>query len=190
MSEKYNGYNNYETWLVALWIDNDQCYAENVEEMAARTLDDANTLSGLIKDYVEEMPDVSNAIENGGMVSDLVNSTLSDVDWYELAEMYIQNYKENNPEETESILDGGEVREVSVMARITLSIVKHPKGGYALEYPGGRYESCNVDMTDINKATQFKDYIAISAYIERSYPAYSTWAGQWVDNTHYSIEVE
>jgi hypothetical protein len=74
--------------------------------------------------------------------------------------------------------------------RITLSIVDHPKGGYALEYPGPRYESCNVDYADINKATQFRDYIAICDYIERSYPSYSTWLGKWVDNTHYSIEVD
>lgn len=99
MAGKYNGYNNYETWLVALWIDNDQCYSENIEEMAGRLKHDAGILSGAIKDYVEEMPDVSKAIENGGMVADLVYSTLSDVDWYELAEGYIRNYYENNPDE-------------------------------------------------------------------------------------------
>lgn len=97
MSEKYNGYNNYETWLVALWIDNDQLYASDVESMASGcTDDDVGDLSVSIKEYVENMPDVSKAIENGGMVADLVNSTLSDVDWYELAEMYIRDYKENN----------------------------------------------------------------------------------------------
>lgn len=25
MNKKYNGYTNYETWNVALWIDNNQC---------------------------------------------------------------------------------------------------------------------------------------------------------------------
>jgi len=97
MSEdkKYNGYNNYETWLVALWIDNDQGYQEDINSMSEQcTVDDINDLATSIKEYVEMMPDVSKAIENGGMVADLVNSTLSDVDWYELSEMYI---KENNP---------------------------------------------------------------------------------------------
>ena len=94
MAEKYNGYNNYETWLVALWIDNDQCYQENVREIAENCKDDVNICASTIKEYVEEMPDVSRAIENGGMVADLVNSTLSDVDWYELAEMYIKEVNE------------------------------------------------------------------------------------------------
>lgn len=94
--EKYNGYNNYETWLVALWIDNDQGYQEDINSMSSDcSADDINDLSASIKEYVENMPDVSRAIESGGMVADLINSTLSDVDWYELAEMYI---KENNEE--------------------------------------------------------------------------------------------
>ena len=99
MSEdkKYNGYNNYETWLVALWIDNDQGYQEDINSMSEQcTADDINDLATSIKEYVEMMPDVSKALETGGMVADLVNSTLSDVDWYELSEMYI---KENNPGE-------------------------------------------------------------------------------------------
>lgn len=94
-NEKYNGYNNYETWLIALWIDNDQCYQEMVQELAGQYQDDENGMSSALKDFVEEMPDVSKALENGGMVADLVNSTLSDVDWYELAEMYIKESKEN-----------------------------------------------------------------------------------------------
>jgi hypothetical protein len=99
VEKKYNGYNNYETWLVALWIDNDQGYLEDIESMAdGSTLDDIGDLSTSIKEYVENMPDVSSAIESGGMVADLVNSTLSDVDWYELAELYIKNYLENNQE--------------------------------------------------------------------------------------------
>jgi len=99
MTEKYNGYNNYETWLVALWIDNDQVYSEDVESMAnGSSDDDTNDLATSIKEYVENMPDVSKAIETGGMVADLINSTLSDVDWYELAELYIRNSRENNPE--------------------------------------------------------------------------------------------
>ena len=97
---EYNGYNNYETWLVALWIDNDPYYQDMiVNEITARHIEDKSGLSQAIKEFVEEMPDVSKAIENGGMVADLVNSTLSDVDWYELAEIYTKEYKENNGDE-------------------------------------------------------------------------------------------
>jgi hypothetical protein len=74
--------------------------------------------------------------------------------------------------------------------KITLSIEDHPRGGYLIKYPGNAYESCNADIHDPDKATQFEDYITVSRYIERSWPAYSTWHGLWVDNTHYSIEVD
>ena len=98
--EKYNGYNNYETWMIALWIDNDQYYQEAVHELAEQHADDDGDhdlggYSSAIKDFVEEMPDVAGAIEKGGIVADMVNSTLSSVDWYELAEMYMKEYQEN-----------------------------------------------------------------------------------------------
>ena len=76
------------------------------------------------------------------------------------------------------------------MSLITLSIVNHPAGGYALEFPDKKYQTENIDNTDIDKATQFPDYIAICAFIEGSWPAFSTWSGKWIDNTHYSIEAE
>jgi hypothetical protein len=70
-----------------------------------------------------------------------------------------------------------------------VKVVEHPKGGYALEYNGGTYQSDNVDTHDIHNATRFIDYIAVSSYLERSYPAYSTWAGKWVSNTEYQISI-
>lgn len=72
---------------------------------------------------------------------------------------------------------------------ITLSIERHPRGGYLIKYPGTAYESCNADIYNPDKATRFEDYIAVCAYVERSWPAYSTWCGSWVDNTHYRIVV-
>jgi hypothetical protein len=71
-----------------------------------------------------------------------------------------------------------------------IKIIDHPKGGYALQYNGGTYQSDNVDTRDLQKVTQFKDYIAASAYLERSYPAYSTWAGKWVSNIEYQITLD
>ena len=73
--------------------------------------------------------------------------------------------------------------------RITLTIDDHPKGGYLIRYPNGAYDTCNVDIRDPRKATQFKDYIAVSRYLEQSYPYNGAWLGKWEDNEHYSIEV-
>ena len=76
------------------------------------------------------------------------------------------------------------------MPRVTLSIEEHPRGGYCIKYPRDTYETVTIDNTDPSKATQFKDYIAVSSYIEGSWPAYSEWEGRWIDNTHYSIKVD
>lgn len=42
MSDKtYNGWTNYETWNVALWIDNDEGSSHYWDEKAAEAIDDA-----------------------------------------------------------------------------------------------------------------------------------------------------
>jgi len=94
MTEKYNGWTNYETWLVGLWLDNEQALYEEIRDMSGRAfrhVDEDNeeektstlhNLSDEIKDYVENM-----IPENlPGFVSDLVNSALSEVNWKEIAE--------------------------------------------------------------------------------------------------------
>ena len=37
--KEHNGYYNYETWLTALWIDNDQFLNETVHDMAREAKD-------------------------------------------------------------------------------------------------------------------------------------------------------
>ena len=86
MNDKtYNGWANHATWLVNLYIDNEGW--------------DNTVLSGksryeakeLIKEYVDYI--LSGYDEEGKEVSpfmwDLMQSTLSDVAWYELADHYL-----------------------------------------------------------------------------------------------------
>lgn len=87
MSE-YNGWSNYETWCINLWIDNDHgLYLERID-MAERCVHDASDkaeavreLETMLKDWVEEMaPDLG-----ASMWSDLLSAALSEVDWREIA---------------------------------------------------------------------------------------------------------
>lgn len=94
MSEKYNGYTNYETWLVALWIDNDQ-YRQGEAHTIACTETDIGVLAENIKQWVYEWDEINTGVESGTIVADLINSALSEVDWYELAGMYRQEVKED-----------------------------------------------------------------------------------------------
>jgi hypothetical protein len=93
-AESYNGWSNYETWLVGLWIDNNEgdynywietaegiykdAEADNVftkEERA--TLD----LSEQLKDAIEE----NSPAGVTGLYADLMTGALGKVDWREVA---------------------------------------------------------------------------------------------------------
>lgn len=98
---KYNGWTNYETWCVALWIDNDELQYRHWRRQAKASLIDAETepeehsftvkelaaryLAGALKSELEdEMP----AVE--GMWSDLLSAALSEVNWYEIAQHLLE----------------------------------------------------------------------------------------------------
>ena len=104
----YNGWKNYETWAVALWIDNDQgtynwsrYLAEEVRdhrpqararvgEDQERERDATGQLAENLKDWMEEsMPDLE-----ASLWSDLLSAAFSEVDWYEIAENYLSEQVE------------------------------------------------------------------------------------------------
>jgi hypothetical protein len=88
MSE-YNGYTNYETWCVSLWIDNDQGShqywneraREEWEEAGEDSRDARSALASALEDYhAEDKPGTA------GVYSDLLTRALGVVDWYEIAD--------------------------------------------------------------------------------------------------------
>lgn len=89
-NEGYNGWTNYETWLAALWIDNDQGSYQHrlslVQEVQDNYPDDedkqAYQLSLLIKDWIEELNPFN---DQANLFVDLINAALSEVNWREIA---------------------------------------------------------------------------------------------------------
>lgn len=79
--QSYNGWTNHATWLVNLWLTNDE-YTEAGLRMAVRYGGHKGA-----KDYVDELLDES-GIDSGTMWHDLITSCLSDVDWREIALHY------------------------------------------------------------------------------------------------------
>ena len=103
---RYNGWTNYETWLVNLWMDNEQgsqqfwhdaareCWAESGpkhpnpfvadHEGNARIL-----LADRLKDEHEEARP-----ETTGVFADLIGAALAEVNWYEIAQALLDTVKE------------------------------------------------------------------------------------------------
>ena len=92
--KKCNGWANYETWNVKLWLDNEQgTYGEALD--IARSARDVGYLSRELRVWVEEMTPNLGA----SMFSDLLNAALSEVDWDEIAESYWEEAHEGDEEE-------------------------------------------------------------------------------------------
>ena len=89
--EKYNGWTNYETWLVNVWCSNDENSCRQFEalthdameagpEQAPRTLADA------VQRAVVAMVDD----EGASLQIDLIRSALDRVNWLDLAENHLE----------------------------------------------------------------------------------------------------
>jgi hypothetical protein len=78
--KKYNGWANYETWAVNLWLTNDEDTAGMLSELAQGTGDlwqKAEELQGWVQD--------DNPVDyKAGLYSDLLNASLGRVDWREI----------------------------------------------------------------------------------------------------------
>jgi hypothetical protein len=98
--KEYNGWFNYETWLVKLWIDNEEGSSSYWNDTAQEVFDEAQADSTFTRDeratldlserlkseFEEAEPDLG-----ASFWSDLLNAAMSEVNWYEIAEHYISD---------------------------------------------------------------------------------------------------
>jgi hypothetical protein len=93
MSNKtYNGWTNYETWNVKLWMDNDgsDSYWNERAEAIAKREDDKDEARRLLADEIEtQHQEAKDEITLGGCFSDMLTNAMGRVDWQEIAEGYI-----------------------------------------------------------------------------------------------------
>jgi hypothetical protein len=99
----YNGWSNYETWAVKLWLDNDEGTYNYWSDRAKEIIRDPRLSEYLTieqtarQDLADELKreHEENAPEVSGVFSDLLNAALSEVEWSEIAESMLADAKES-----------------------------------------------------------------------------------------------
>lgn len=82
-SSKFNGWPNYQTWVVNLWLTNDVKAYEILEALAPlQGAVDIDINARALRAYVEEHPRMAGA----SMYVDLLKNALDDVDWVRILE--------------------------------------------------------------------------------------------------------
>lgn len=100
MSETCNGWTNYETWCVNLWMDNEQGSQEFFRETARQFhaemgayntgLKLKNSATFRFADWLQDYYSQENWPELSGVYGDLLRGALDAVNWDEIARHYIE----------------------------------------------------------------------------------------------------
>lgn len=100
-NQKYNGWTNYETWAVALWLDNEEAsyrYWRMVaqEEIRFCKLQEEHREEAAIMLADRLTEEIHESLMGGvaDLASDLMAAALSEVDWLEIAEHVVAEFRE------------------------------------------------------------------------------------------------
>ncbi len=101
-NKKYNGWTNYETWCVALWLDNDRGTAHYIATLAVSIYEAAQAdaffskedraaldLADRLKEEIEELNPLA---DQATLYADLINAALSEVNYYEIAQNLLTDH--------------------------------------------------------------------------------------------------
>ena len=83
----YNGWSTYETWLVNLWIQNDEDLYSQLHDMVV-TVDTLFAAKEILVAWMDNEYDLfleAAGAAHGGLFPDLLKGALSEVNWYEIA---------------------------------------------------------------------------------------------------------
>ena len=108
--KKYNGWTNYETWVVNLWMGNDQGSQTFWDEVTKDVLQNAEKdktfskeeraridLSVTLKEHFDDNVPGDTTLGYSGVYADLLNGALSEVNWHEIAGHLIEATVETVP---------------------------------------------------------------------------------------------
>lgn len=92
----YNGYTNYETWVVCLWLHNEYNSQKHYEERTEHLLDYTNgdkmeAKYLLANEIKEEFFSLTPYLSKASVWSDLISHAIEMVNWTEVAESFIES---------------------------------------------------------------------------------------------------
>ncbi len=112
MSEKCNGWSNYETWNFKLWLDNNQDLhnyiigeIKKIKAAPDNGQDVTYETSNFLRSYIDDnMPNLNistrsqsvhgSMADKNGFYSDILNASLRCINTYEIAESYLEDLKQ------------------------------------------------------------------------------------------------
>lgn len=80
--QTYNGWSNHETWLINLWLVNEESYYYEMQ----RILSSYTSLNDQASALCEFMQKEHEELEVTGVWSDIIGNTLWRANWHEIAE--------------------------------------------------------------------------------------------------------
>lgn len=101
----YQGWTNYETWTVSLWLDNEETTYRRWREKAAlcrlQAAEAAQVREGVwsteeaakltLADQLKAQITLESPLQEPGMYGDLLSAALSEVNWQEIAERWLED---------------------------------------------------------------------------------------------------
>lgn len=89
---KYNGYTNYETWNLSLWLDNDREWNRAVNDEALHLVNDVLTKNEeieILKNFIIDLVQDNEPKINASFYSDILNASIREVNFREISENII-----------------------------------------------------------------------------------------------------
>ena len=101
---EYNGWTNWETWSVALYVGEGVIDEDTIRDAVKEHEGDAYAVGQWVRDRVEEyVEETLDQHYEGGLAAHFARGCLGSVDWYSIGSHYVADYA---PEAEES--EGGE----------------------------------------------------------------------------------